>query len=69
MPSLLAISDTAPGWTTTRHVVESLSAADCRMRLHCANSGDRNARLDAVAADPRAVMPPSGPKTPPRSVR
>lgn len=68
MPSSLAVVETAPGWMTTCGGVESLSAADGRVRFRRAGGDDLDARLDAMAADSFAVIPPSGPKTPPRSV-
>lgn len=67
MPSLLAIVETVPGWTTTPDVVGLPGTALGRRRLHRANGGEFDARLDAVAAELLAPMPPSRPKPPLRS--
>ena len=65
-PPPVPLVESALGWMSSCGVVESLSAADGRVRFRRAIGDDLDVKLDAMAADPLAVMPPSGPKTPPR---
>jgi len=56
--------ETALVWMSECGLVESITAADGRVRFRRAGGDDLDARLDAMAADPQSVMP----KKPPRGV-
>lgn len=59
-PAPVSLVETALAWMADCGVVESLTAADGRVRIRRAR-GDVDARLDAMAANPQATLPPLGP--------
>lgn len=64
----VSVVEAALGWMSACGVVEALHAVDGRIRYRRASGADDlDGRLDALAQDPQAVMPP-GSAQPPRSV-
>lgn len=57
------VVEAALAWMVSRGAVECVHAADGRTRYRRAPDADGDARLDALAADPRVVPPqtPPGP--------
>ena len=67
-PAPAATVEAALGWMSSCGVVESLHAADGRTRYRRASEADNlDAKLDALADDPQALMPQVGAhRRPPR---
>lgn len=65
-PLPVALVETALAWMVSRGAVESLHAADGRVRYRRASaSADLADRLDALVADPASVPPLAGSGRPP----
>lgn len=65
-PLPVSLVEAALAWMVSRGAVESLHAADGRVRYRRAStSGDLDARLAALVDDPASVAPLPGPGRPP----
>ena len=68
-PPPVTVVESALGWMSACGVVESSHAADGRIRYRRAgDADDLDAKLDAMASDPQAVLPVAGAKRPPPRV-